>query len=228
MAFIALAAFLLSFSILPFKPRKSPAIRRFIDVTAFKDIPFLLFTLSGFFSAIGYYIPLIYLPSYAETAIPNFNNANLAFYFLAIVNGSSIFGRIIAGAVAARLGSVQVCTLALTCCVLLLFSWIGVHSTTGLIIWAVLWGIISGIVVWSPGAIIPLLSPLSVLGTRTGMYWASVGLGILIGSPIAGAITVNQLSGVIWWHLQIFAGLSMAIATVLTIHPWIYVTRRRR
>ena len=226
MAFIALLSAILSFVVLPFKPRQNLSIRRLIDPAAFKDAPFICFVLPGFFSAIGYYIPLLYLPSFTETAIQGFDDADLAFYLIAIVNGSSIVGRILAGLVAGRLGPLPVATLSLGCCMILLFSWIRVSDTAGLIVWSVVWGVISGIIVWAPGAIIPLLSPsLDVIGTRLGMHWAAIGLGVLIGSPIAGALLSYSSSQVVWWHLQTFSGLAMAVGAGLTMYPWIYVAR---
>jgi len=228
MAFVALFAFLPSYAMLPLKPSKSPEVLRFIDPTAFKDVPFILFVLAGFFGAVGYYIPLIYLPIYAETAA-KFTNTSLAFYLLAIINGTSTVGRIVAGTIAVSVGPVTTIALGIGCCGILLFSWTAVHTVAGLIVWSVIWGLVSSVIVSLPGAIIPILSPsMGVLGTRNGMYWAGSAVGVLIGSPIAGTLVVPSSSGVVWWRLQVFAGLSMVVGTVLVIYPAIYAARRRR
>ena len=227
MAFVALFAVLPSYAMLPLKPGKSPVVRRFIDPTAFKDVPFILFVLAGFFGAMGYYIPLIYLPVYAETAA-DFTNTSLAFYLLAIVNGTSTIGRIVAGTIAVSVGPITTITLGIGCCGILLFSWTAVHTVAGLIIWSVFWGLTSSVIVSLPGAIIPILSPsMGVIGTRNGMYWAGSAVGVLIGSPIAGTLIVSRSSGVVWWRLQVFAGLLMVVGTVLVIYPAIFAARRR-
>ena len=227
MAFVMLFTFGLASAILFWKPRKSPAVRQILDLSAFRDIPYMLFVLAGLFGAMGYYIPLIYLPLYAETHTAT--NVDLAFYTLAIVNGASTIGRIAAGFAAPSLGLIEMTALALGCCGILLFCWIAVHSTAAIIVWSVLWGLLSSVVVALPNATIPLLSPtMSVVGTRTGMYWAVAGLGLLIGSPVAGKLIVNRSRSTVFWHLQAFAGCSMVVGTALLIYPMIYVAKQRK
>ncbi len=229
MAFLLLFGFLFTYTILPFKPSKSPTIRHYVDPLAFKDTPFMLFFLGGFFGFMGYYIPLLYLPSFAETVSMNAKTTGLAFYLLAVVNGTSTIGRILTGFIAASLGPLEMTTLALSGYAILLFSWIAVNGSAGVVIWSVMWGLMSSVIVALPGAIIPLLCPSrSVIGTRTGMYWAVSALGILIGSPVAGALVVSGPSGKVWWHLQVFAGLCMVMGTALLVYPSIYVARQRR
>lgn len=228
MAFLLFFGFLFTYAVLPFKPRKSPVIRRYVDSAAFRDAPFIVFVLAGFFGAMGYYIPLLYLPLYAETST-SVKTDTLAFYLLGIVNGASTIGRILAGFAAARLGPLELTTLALGACAILLFAWISVHSTAAIVIWSVFWGLVSSVIVALPGAIIPLLCPsTSVIGTRTGMYWAVSGLGVLIGSPIAGVLVVSGSSRTVWWHLQIFSGLCMVLATALLVYPLVHVARQKR
>ena len=228
MAFLVLFGFLFSFAVLPYKPAKSPVVRRYVDPAALRDVPFMSFGLAGFFGAMGYYIPLLYLPLYAEMRTGG-RAINLALYLLAIVNGTSTIGRILAGFAAARFGSLELTTFALGACAVLLFSWISVHSTAAVVVWSVFWGLLSSVVVALPGAIIPLLCPsISVIGTRTGMYWAVAGLGVLIGSPIAGSLVVTGSSGPVWWHLQVFSGLCMVLATASCVYPLVYVATQKR
>ena len=228
MAFLLLCGFLFSYAVLPFKPVKSPIVRRYVDPAAFTDVPFLSFVLAGFFGAMGYYIPLLYLPLNAETSTP-VRTTSLAFYLLAIVNGTSTVGRIVAGFAAARFGPLELTTFALGTCAILLFSWISVHGTAAVFVWSVFWGLLSSVVVALPGAIIPLLCPSrNVIGTRTGMYWAVAGLGVLIGSPIGGALIVSGSSGTVWWHLQVFSGLCMVFATASCVYPLVHVATQKR
>lgn len=175
----------------------------------------------------GYYILLLYIPLYVETST-GVRMTGLAFYLLAIINGTSTIGRILAGFAAARLGPLELTSFALGACAILLFSWISVYSSTAIVVWSVFWGVLSSVVVALPGAIIPLLCPSrNVIGTRTGMYWAVAGLGVLIGSPIGGALIVPRSSGVVWWHLQVFSGLCMAFATVWCAYPKICIARQK-
>ena len=228
-AFVMMGTYLVSYVVLAYKPAPSPMIRRWVDISAFTDPPFILSCFSALFSATAYYLPLLYLPVFAETGIPGFNDANLAFYLLSIVNGVSVVGRLSAGAIAMKIGPVETISLAVACSSLVLFCWTAVYSTAGVIVWSVFWGLTSSVIVALPGAVIPLLSPsLTVIGTRTGMYWAGVGIGVLIGSPIGGALIDIKASKVDWWHLTVLAGLFMMAAALLCIYPVIYIRRKRR
>ncbi|KIM93550.1 hypothetical protein OIDMADRAFT_137595 [Oidiodendron maius Zn] len=227
-AFIVFATFLLSWPILMYPPNKSPIVRNWIDISALTDMAFVSTVFGTVLSAMAYYLPMLYLPLFAETAIEGFHNIDLAFYLVSIANGTSVIGRLLAGLVATKIGPIETCSLAVITSALLLYCWLALKSTGGLIVWAAFWGLISSAIVAMPGAIVPLLSPsLGVIGTRTGMLWAGVGVGMLIGSPIAGAL-VDETSGKIhWWHAQLFAALCMTFSSFFFVYPTIYVRRKK-
>lgn len=228
-AFLIFGTYLFSYPIILYKPAKSPLIRRWVDVAAFTDLAFLLANVGAMLSAMAYYLPMLYLPLFAETAVPNFGNGDtgLAFYLISIVNGASVVGRIAAGLVATKIGPIETCILAMTGCFVVLFCWTIVRSTAGMIVWSIVWGLVSSVIVALPGAMIPLLSPsLQVIGTRSGMYWASVGVGVFIGSPIAGALIDTNSDHVHWWKLQIFAGTCMTLGTICYVGPLMHVRRK--
>ena len=177
-------------------------------------------------SATAYYIPLLFLPSLAEIRIPGVD-ANLAYGLVAIVNGASAVGRVLSGIVAAKFGPTETIAAALVFGSILLFCWEMVDSTAGTIAWSVFWGITSGVLVALPGAIVPLFSPcLAVIGTRSGMYWAWVGLGLFIGGPIGGALYDQRLAETDSWRLQVFAGSFMMAAALFTLYPVVYLHRK--
>jgi MFS family permease len=230
-AFVIFATYLLSYPILFYQPAKSPLIRRWIDISAFTDWAFLFAVLGAMLSSMAYYLPMLYLPLFAETGVPGLANGDpdLAFYLVSIANGASVVGRLLAGLIATGIGPIETCSLAVACSSVVLFCWIAVKSIAGVIVWSAIWGLVSSVIVAMPGAMIPLLSPsLAVIGTRTGMYWAGVGIGVLIGSPIAGALIDIQSPEIRWWHLQVFAGVFMGFGALCSIYPLIYVRRKRR
>jgi MFS family permease len=225
-AFLVLALYLISFLALIDHQKTPPMVRPFFDMPAFVDAPFMMLSVASVFSAIAYYIPLLYLPLLTELRIPSID-PDMIFDLLAIVNGASAVGRLMAGLLAAAIGPTETVSISLVLGSLLLFCWIVVDSLAGTIVWAVFWGIVSGALVAVPGAFIPLFCPsLAVVGTRSGMYWVWVGLGMLIGSPIGGAIYDVKSTSKGVWRLQVFAGISMMIAAMLTIYPIIYLRRR--
>ena len=226
-AFVVLALYLVSYLNLINRPKMKSTIRRqLFDTTALTDWPFMLLCTASLFSATAYYIPLLFLPIVTEIRIPTMNT-DLAYNLLAIVNGASAVGRILAGITAAKCGPTETITVALMFGSVLLFCWKVVDSITGVITWSVFWGMISGVLVALPGAIVPLFSPsLAVIGTRSGMYWAWVGLGLLIGSPIGGALYDQRAAGTDLWRLQVFAGALMMATALFTVYPTIHLRRK--
>lgn len=92
LGFITLATLAVSNIVL--RVRVIPATRRkFFDFPAWKEAPYVCFTLGTTIAFIGLYAPFYYIQLYClET---NIMSANLAFYTLAVLNAASTFGRII-------------------------------------------------------------------------------------------------------------------------------------
>jgi hypothetical protein len=103
----------------------------------------------------------------------------------------------------------------------LLFSWIGVHSVALFIVFYVLFGVFSGVLISANPLVIthPVVSPTpSVIRTRIGMQWFATSLRVLIRAPIAGVIEGhggdNSFLG-----LQIFSGAGMAVGAAFLLVP---------
>jgi predicted MFS family arabinose efflux permease len=171
--------------------RVQPAHKRsLIDQTAFRSPPFWLFTLGLFFGFMGLYVPFFYVQSYALDK--QIMSANSAFYMLSVINAASIFGRIIPNWLADRIGPLNVLIPGTAIACVVAFGWIGIHSVGGLVVFCLLYGFSSGSFVSIPPTVIVTLSPsLSVVGTRMGMTFAISGIGLLIGTPVAGQILLR-------------------------------------
>jgi MFS family permease len=207
-----------------YRPIKSPLVRSWTDVSAFKDKAFLSVMCGAVFSAMVYYLPMLYLPLYGATAA-KVHNDNLSFYLVSIANGASVFGRLLCGLVATAIGPIETCGLAVASSAVILYCWFAVLSPAGVIVWSAAWGFMSSAIVAMPGAIVPHLTPsVTLVGTRTGMLWAAVGVGMLIGSPIAGSlIEYNNGDNIHWWRAQLFASLSMTISAFFFLYSAIFV-----
>lgn len=226
-AFVAWGLYIVSYAVLFVggqQPR--PKTRRpFFDPSALKDLPFMLLCIASVCSATAYYIPSLYLPLVTAERNPS-ARADFGFDLLAILNGASVVGRLLAGFAAALWGPTETISVCLVLGSVLLFAWSAVDNIAGTIAWSVFWGMISGVLVALPGAFVPLFCPsLAVVGTRSGMYWVFVGLGMLIGSPIGGAIHEGDESGS--WQLQVFAGIFMMAAAALTVYPIMHLRRNK-
>lgn len=169
--------------------RVLPAQKRSLtDFAAFAKPSYALFTFGFFIGFMGLYMPFFYAQVYAIEK--NITNPNLAFYLLAIMNSTSVFGRIIPNYLADKLGPFNV---VIPCTILtgvLCFCFISVTSSAGIIVLMAFYGFFSGTFVSLPPTIIVHLSldARSKIGTRLGQSFACIAVGLLIGTPIGGAI----------------------------------------
>lgn len=187
----------------------------------------MLFSVSLICVLLAYYVPIFYIASYARTAVHM--PISLSFYMVAIVNGSSVIGRVVPYLVVSRVKPIYILISAAALSAVAMFTWIATTTTAGFIVWSCYWGILSGIHVTAPTSIIahPAFCPdPSSLGTRLGMMWGISSVGALAGTPIAGALV--DLSKAQFLHAQVFAGCMMLAAVVLQIWPTFVVTRYDR
>ena len=211
-AFIALAGFLVSLSVM--RVRVFPKERRaLLEPGAFKEVPYTFFTASLFFAFIGLYTPIFYIQTYAiEQRI---TSTNLGFYILPILNAGSVAGRILPNFFADKTGPMNVLIPCSFAAAVLCFGWIGIKDIAGLVIFAILYGFFSGAFVSLPPTAIVSLSPsLRVVGTRMGMSFALTSFGILIGTPVSGVLLGTSGS---WAAMQAFSAATVMMATVCMV-----------
>ncbi|KAJ6000453.1 hypothetical protein N7481_000862 [Penicillium waksmanii] len=201
--FICFGTIILSLSIMRvrFKPKDK---RKLYQFSAFKELGFCLFTVAMFLGFLGFYNFLFYVQSYAiETGIVD---SNLGFYLISMLNAASTFGRIGPNFLADHVGPLNMLTPAVTITSILAFVWIGVHTVPGIIILA------GGFVSLPPVVMASMTPDVRDLGTRLGMMFAIVSFGLLIGTPIGGAILsdTNKYLGV-----QLFTACCLVASAVL-------------
>ncbi|KAF7532075.1 hypothetical protein G7054_g8285 [Neopestalotiopsis clavispora] len=204
-----------------FKTRLPPSTHRraLIDVSAFTDVPFMIFVVGSFFCFVALYIPFFYIELFSiEHSLVS---DSFAPYMVAIMNGVSVPGRIVPGIISDFIGSPTIvmggCA-ALSC--ILAFAWIGIRNYGGIIVFAVLYGGFSGGVVSShPSAIFSLTTDHTRMGTRLGMACFVAGVALLIGTPIAGAIlgTEDHANEAKWDGLIAFCAISMFLGACLVV-----------
>lgn len=179
--------------------------RSLLDLRAF-CIPSYALNCFGFFIGfIGLYMPFFYAQVYAIDE--HITNENLAFYLLAIMNSTSVFGRIIPNWMADKLGPFNVVVPCTLISGVLAFCFIAVKSTAGIIVLMAFYGFFSGTFVSLPPTIIVHLSlnARDKIGTRLGQSFACIAVGLLIGTPIGGAILDNSGYTSVW----VFGGVML-------------------
>jgi predicted MFS family arabinose efflux permease len=184
--FVMVATFIVPNTVM--KVRVLPAKKRaVVDTSAFRSWPYMLFVLGGFIGFMGLYTPFFYVQYYSISK--GITDQNLGFYLLAILNSASVFGRIIPNFVADKLGPMNIIIPCALISGILIFCLIPIDSVAAIMVFNILYGFFSGSFVSLPPTILVHLTPnRALIGTRMGMCFGVVAVGVLVGTPIAGAI----------------------------------------
>ncbi|KAI0810722.1 major facilitator superfamily domain-containing protein [Xylaria sp. FL0064] len=203
------------FAVIVARPRYTKNAKKRKFHTLFKgakldDSYFIVYVTSILFNNLGFFNPLFYLQSYAESH----RGAGLPVtkYLLAILNGSSIFGRLVPSALSRWFGVLNAFIITVTLSSVSIFYWTSVHNIAGSIAFSVLYGFFSGgVVAFAPVVLTSITDDLSYLGTRLGVLNIFKGVASVIGAPIGGAII--QRSGS-YLGMQLFSAFSVLLTGV--------------
>ncbi|KAJ5180736.1 hypothetical protein N7492_003946 [Penicillium capsulatum] len=186
------------------------------DLSLFKEKQFALYSLGAFFVMWGLWGPFDYLPSMAQEEAGF--SSDLALYLISLINATSIPGRVIPPHIADHIGHFNVITTcALTTGVSMLCLWLPFHyhpSHAGLIVFALVYGFVTGAVVSLLMPCVAKSGKLETLGVRFGTFQMVVALGCLTGLPIMGAILKTQNASD-FAGLEIFASVSALLGASL-------------
>lgn len=102
-----------------------------------------LFTAFGFFLIyFGMFMPFFYTTEYA---LAQGFSSNLSFYTVSIINGGSLFGRIIPGMVADKYGRFNLCIAMTAFSGIIALCWTTVTSVGGVVMFSLAYGFTSGV-----------------------------------------------------------------------------------
>jgi len=164
--------------------------RAMVDWSAFRDAPFIVFTLGVLVTFIGQTVLLFYISFYP--ADRGLTNTSLAFYITAIFNAGSVLGRILPNALSDRIGAFNTIAPLTMLLGVTMLCLLGVHNAAGMVVEALVTGFFSGVVVAMPPVCFRMVTDNKfMIGTRMGQGFAIGGLGLLAGGPGAGAILVT-------------------------------------
>ncbi|PAV23574.1 MFS general substrate transporter [Pyrrhoderma noxium] len=180
-----------------------------LNLRAFKSLPFTLYTISSFIAFLGLYTVLTYIDI---SAVSNGVNDEFAFYLLSIANSASMFGRLLSGFVADKIGTINIMSPFTLIAGILTFIWPFVYGRTAYILIALIYGFSSGAYVSLIAAPIVALGDTGDVGRRTGMYFSVMALGALAGPPISGAIAEATGS---YKPVGIYAGSTVIVSVVV-------------
>ncbi|KAF4960236.1 hypothetical protein FSARC_10524 [Fusarium sarcochroum] len=196
------------------KPRLPPhPSGPWIDTTAFKELPFIFFTMSMFLNFWGLYFAFFYLGTFArdQVGIPE------PIYLLMILNGVGIFGRIIPNIVADRwTGPFNILIPLSISASIMVYCWAAIESHASLYVFAVIYGFIAAALQALFPAVATQLAPdPRKTGTRVGMILGIVSISNLTGPFICGEL-IKAADGS-YLGPQMFAGSSILLGAIMAL-----------
>ncbi|KAI9758540.1 MAG: Altered inheritance of mitochondria protein 24, mitochondrial [Chaenotheca gracillima] len=172
-------------------------------ITPLQELPFFLTTMASLLFFFGLFLPFNYLILQAGV---DGMSPNLAGYLLPMLNAASLFGRIIPGYIADRVGRFNVMiVMTFFSAILVLALWLPSASNAPIIVFAILYGFGSGAFVSMAPSLIAQISDIRKIGVRTGSLFAIISIAALVGNPIGGALVSHYNGG--FTGLQIFSGV---------------------
>ncbi|GFF31263.1 probable transporter MCH4 [Aspergillus udagawae] len=214
-------------AILTVRPRTKPVPKKMPTgrfTAPFTEFPFVLLLLGIFVLTYGIFIPIDYL------AVQGFQEAHMseemAQYLVSIFNAASLFGRLVAGYGADRIGRWNMFIIACTVSGTSEFAvWIPAKHSSIAIGFAIMFGFASGAFIGLSGALPISVSPPPEMGYRLGVVFLAISIPALTMAPIGGAILQNSANG--WLDVKIFGGIMcLAGSVIVLVSRWLYTEKK--
>jgi MFS family permease len=189
-----------------------------IVLEAFKKPAYSLQVAGLFMVVLGFWTPYFYIAAYGQE---HGMSPVLASYLFAILNAGSFAGRVLGGTFAQRLGQFNVVTFSCYASAILLFCWLKITTSAGLIVLSLLFGATSGIVIALMMSTMAHCAPHpSQIGAYVGQSTFVIGFAGLAGTPITGAL-IGRYHG--YTQGIVFSGsVMMAGAVIFTFARYAY------
>lgn len=139
-----LSLFLLGVAALTLRPLDMRRKGSFILLEAFKKPAYSVQVVALFLVVLGFFSPYFFLADYA---LAHGVSPHLANYLFAFLNAGSLVGRVGGGFVALYLGMFNAMVFACFASAILLYCWLAITSTAGLICFGLLFGATSGMII---------------------------------------------------------------------------------
>ncbi|KDR69925.1 hypothetical protein GALMADRAFT_76714 [Galerina marginata CBS 339.88] len=204
----AMNVFLLAVASCLMRTRLPPKEKQTFPILQWVREPAYLALLVGaVFCFTGLFFSAFYLQLDAIThGVPK----TFAFYGLSILNAASFFGRTVSGYFASRLGVFNLGAFFTAGTGVVVLCMIAMKDTTGVILFAVFFGIFSGGCVGLGSSMLAnTAKDANEVGTRLGVYFGIGGILGLFATPISGALLTTHYH---WTRTIIFAGVNMLLA----------------
>ncbi|KAL7925945.1 major facilitator superfamily domain-containing protein [Trichoderma austrokoningii] len=194
-------------------PRKTGAL---VDWSAFKEVTYVLFGISMFFTLWATYFAYDYARSYSIDRLHG--TQSQSFNMLMIINVVGVPGRLVPAYLADRyFGAVNVFIPTILGTAICIFAWAGVDSLSGDYAWVAFFGYFgAGVQALFPATTASLTKDLSKAGIRIGMIFTIISVAALTGPPLAGKLIVvangRYIGSQIWGGVCLLIGAAFLMA----------------
>jgi predicted MFS family arabinose efflux permease len=215
MGFVMLtaSAIVLPFSKTRVKPRE--ANLSWLDPTAVRDVPYLLFCIGIFLGFWGLFFAYYYVRSYGSDILGT--PQDTSFTLLLVINSVGIPGRVVPNYLADRFfGALIVEIPFILISGILLLTWIAVHSITSFYVWVAVYGFFAGgCQSLFQAASSSFSTDPEKMGVRIGMVCTIASFACLSGPPIAGKL-LEVMHGR-YLAAQLFGGVVMIVGSMFLL-----------
>lgn len=204
-------------------PGASAKRRALVHRESLTDWPYVALVFAYFTVFLGLYTPFFYVESFAVAT--GITSETTAFYLLAAVNLSSIFGRIIPNIrLSDMMGPMNMIIVTTVILAATSLGFIGVKNVASVFVVSVVYGFFTGtFFALQPTIFVRLTGDMSVMGTRFGMAFSVMSLGLLIGSPISGVLQrafASYNASWVWAAITLAGGSTLlAFSRTLKVGP---------
>ncbi|KAJ7078801.1 major facilitator superfamily domain-containing protein, partial [Mycena epipterygia] len=156
----------------------------------FRSAEFSVYCLSCFITPLGAFAIATYITT---TAVSSGLSSDFAFYLLAILNGSVLFGAAIFGWLEDRIGAMNVLIQTIAVIGVVTIAWPFCASVASLNVIGIIYGLCSGAFSALGQVPVAAMGGTEDLGRRMGTVNTVLGLGGLCGPPLGGLLTSTSL-----------------------------------
>ncbi|KAF5699213.1 major facilitator superfamily transporter [Fusarium mundagurra] len=184
-----------------------------VELPAFREPPYLLFSIGMFFALLGVYFAYYYVPLFGRNELGLGDDG--ALLILIIMSAAGITGRLIPPFLADRFFKpLRTLVASLLLSSLNVFAWTAVSSRAGLTAWVIAYAFTANAVqTLFTASMGEVTSDMTKLGVRIGMVFTIISFACLAGPPIGGRLV--QYGNGDFLYAQIFAATSMLIGGLL-------------
>lgn len=113
-----------------------------VEASCVKNLTLMLLAAGLFFIYLGLFSPFFYITPFTVSLGLD---ANMAFYMVSILNAASLFGRILPGILADRIGAFNTIIVSSVCSGVICACWTKAVSIPGIVMFSIAYGFASGV-----------------------------------------------------------------------------------